>query len=129
MKKLLILCIVAIAGWTTAAAQNAPEIAFDKLVHDFGTFPEETGKVSYTFEFTNAGKGDLIVQDVKASCGCTTPNWTKAPVKPGEKGVIEVTYNATGRPGAFTKTISVKTNMGDVTLTIKGEVVPKIQNK
>ncbi len=129
MKKLLILCMVAFAGFTTAAAQNAPEITFGKLVHDFGTFPEESGKVSYTFEFTNTGKSDVIVMNVSASCGCTTPDWTKSPVKPGEKGIVEATYNPAGRPGAFTKDITVTTNQGNIVLKIKGEVIPKIQNK
>ena len=129
MKKLLVLFIAAIAGLATIAAQNAPEIKFNVSVHDFGTFPEETGKVSYTFEFTNSGQSDLIVQNVRASCGCTTPDWTKTPVKPGETGFVEVTYNASGRPGAFTKTITVTTNAGEEVLTIKGEVIPKVQEK
>ena len=125
MKKLLVLFIAAVAGLTTVVAQNAPEIKFKDLVHDFGTFPEETGKVSCVFEFTNMGKSDLILQNVKASCGCTTPEWTKTPVKPGEKGTVEATYNASGRPGAFSKTITVTTNEGEERLTIKGDVIPK----
>ena len=125
MKKLLVLFIAAVAGLTTVVAQNAPEIKFKELVHDFGTFPEETGKVSCVFEFTNTGKSDLILQNVKASCGCTTPDWTKTPVKPGEKGTVEATYNASGRPGAFSKTITVTTNAGEERLTIKGDVIPK----
>ena len=122
MKKLLVFFIAAIAGLTVAAQ---PEIKFKDLVHDFGTFPEETGKVSCSFEFTNTGNGDLILQNVKASCGCTTPDWTKTPIKPGEKGFVEATYNATGRPGAFNKQITVTTNAGEERLTIKGEVIPK----
>jgi hypothetical protein len=125
MKKLLVLFIAAVAGFTTVVAQGAPEIQFKDLVHDFGTFPEETGKVSCIFEFTNTGKSDLILQNVKASCGCTTPDWTKTPVKPGEKGFVEATYNSTGRPGAFNKQITVTTNAGEERLTIKGEVTPK----
>ncbi len=129
MKKLFVLFIAAVACCITVTAQNAPEIKFEKMVHDFGTFNEEKGNVTYTFEFTNTGKSDLIVQNVNASCGCTTPNWTKTPVKPGEKGVVDATYNPTNRPGAFTKTITVNTNSGSVTLTIKGEVIPKKQTK
>ena len=128
MKKLLVLFIAAVAGLTTVVAQNVPEITFKSSVHDFGVFPEETGKVSCTFEFTNTGQSDLIVQNVRASCGCTTPDWTKTPVKPGESGFVEATYNASGRPGAFSKTITVTTNGGEHVLTIKGEVIPKVQN-
>ncbi len=125
MKKLLVLFIAAVAGLTTVVAQSAPEIKFKDLVYDFGTFPEEKGKVSCTFEFTNTGKSDLILQNVRASCGCTTPNWTRTPIKPGEKGTVDATYNASGRPGAFSKTITVTTNAGEERLTIKGEVIPK----
>jgi hypothetical protein len=125
MKKLLVLFIAIVAGFTTVAAQSVPDMKFKDLVHDFGTFPEETGKVTCSFEFTNTGKSDLIIQNVKASCGCTTPDWTKTPVKPGEKGFVEATYNATGRPGAFNKQITVTTSAGEERLTIKGEVTPK----
>lgn len=126
MKKLFVLLIAAIAGLTTAAAQNAPEITFKEEVHDFGTFPEESGKVTCTFEFTNTGKADLVLQNVRASCGCTTPEWTKTPVKPGESGIVTATYNATGRPGRFSKTITVTSNGGEKRLIIKGEVTPKV---
>jgi hypothetical protein len=125
MKRLFVLFIAAVAGLATAMAQDLPEIKFSTTVHDFGTFPEESGKVSCSFEFVNTGKVDVILQNVRASCGCTTPNWTKTPVKPGEKGVVEATYNATGRPGAFSKTITVTSNAGEQKLTIKGNVTPR----
>jgi len=125
MKRLFVLFIAVIAGLATAMAQDLPEIKFTTTVHDFGTFPEEAGKVTCTFEFVNTGKVDVILQNVRASCGCTTPNWTKTPVKPGEKGVVEATYNASGRPGAFNKTVTVTSNAGEHKLTIKGNVTPK----
>ncbi|MCR5498346.1 MAG: DUF1573 domain-containing protein [Paludibacteraceae bacterium] len=127
MKKLLFSFIALFAGIAAAFADGAPEIYFEQITHDFGTFPEENGKVSCTFEFKNVGTADLVLQSVKASCGCTTPDWTKEPVKPGETGVVKATYNATGRPGSFTKTITVKSNAGEKRLTIKGEVIPKAQ--
>ncbi len=125
MKRLFVLFIAVAAGLATAMAQDLPSIQFSAAVHDFGTFPEETGKVSCSFEFVNTGKVDVILQNVRASCGCTTPNWTKTPVKPGEKGVVEATYNASGRPGAFSKTITVTSNAGEQKLTIKGNVTPR----
>ena len=125
MRKLLVFFIAAVVGLTTLVAQNGPEIKFKELVHDFGIFPEETGSVSCTFEFTNTGKSDLIIQNVGVSCGCTTPNWTKTPVKPGKKGIVEATYNASGRPGVFNKTITVTSNAGDQMLMIKGDVIQR----
>lgn len=127
MKKLVFSFIALFAGIATMFAQGAPEIYFEQITHDFGTFPEENGKVSCTFEFKNVGNADLVLQSVKASCGCTTPDWTKEPVAPGGTGVVKATYNATGRPGSFTKTITVKSNAGEKRLTIKGEVIPKAQ--
>ncbi len=119
--------IALFAGFAAAFAEDAPEIYFETISHDFGTFPEENGKVTCTFEFKNTGKADLVLQKVKASCGCTTPDWTKEPVKPGETGIVKATYNASGRPGSFTKTITVTSNAGEKRLTIKGEVIPKAQ--
>lgn len=109
----------------SALAGNGPQAVFSKTQYDFGTFSEEKGKVTHVFEFTNTGKEPVILQDVKTSCGCTTPNWTKTPVAPGKKGQVEVTYNAKGRPGQFTKTITVTSNAGESRLLIKGEVLLK----
>lgn len=123
--------ILFIAAFVTAVCAFAQEqgkavIEFKKTVHNFGTFPEENGRVSCTFVFVNKGTEDLVLSKVRASCGCTTPDWTKTPVAPGDSGVVNATYNATGRPGAFTKTITVTTqNAGEHRLTIKGEVIPK----
>lgn len=144
MKKLTILlamalgcgvCFTANAGeevnttTTNVAAvdkEHAPQITFKTTSYDFGTFPEEKGKVTCTFVFMNTGKSDLVLQKVRASCGCTTPNWTKTPVAPGDTGFVTATYNATSRPGAFSKTITVTSNAEtSQRLTIKGEVIPK----
>ena len=67
-----------------------------------------------------------MLNDVKASCGCTVPDWTRTPVAPKEKGTIKVTYN-TNNVGAFTKSITVNSNAinSPVVLTIKGIVTAK----
>lgn len=110
------------------SAQKAV-ITFDEKTHDFGNIKEEDGKATYVFDFTNTGKSTLVIQRVQASCGCTTPEWTKTPVEPGKKGIITVTYNPAGRPGVFTKSISVSSNASNEmeSLTIKGTVIPKSQ--
>lgn len=118
----------AIKKAATDSAALAPQITFTKTSHDFGTFPEERGKVTCTFTFKNTGKSDLVLQKVRASCGCTTPNWTKTPIAPGDTGFVTATYNASGRPGAFNKTITVTSNAeANQRLTIKGEVIPKVK--
>jgi len=104
-----------------------PNMAFQEKVHDFGDIKEEAGTAEYDFQFTNTGNQPLIVSQVTASCGCTTPSWTKAPVKPGEKGYVKVAYNPINRPGKFNKSITVYSN-GEpkvVSLKIIGNVIPK----
>jgi len=109
-----------------AGQESKPVIAFTQKDFDFGTFPESAGLVIHDFQFTNTGKVPLILHDVKASCGCTTPEWTKEPVLPGKSGNIRVTFNPKNRPGSFNKTIQVNSNadLPSVTLAIQGVVIP-----
>jgi hypothetical protein len=98
------------AGNTTANASNAPVMKFEKESHDFGKMPVGD-KVSYDFKFTNTGKSPLIITDGYASCGCTKPEWPKTPIKPGDTGVIHVTFNSQGKsPGLQDKLITITAN-------------------
>lgn len=111
-----------------SAQQIGPNISFEKTVHDFGQIEEKDGKATCRFEFINTGNEPLIINNVRASCGCTASEWTKKPVKPGEKGFLKVTYNPKNRPGKFMKSVSVKTNANEEKsemLKIKGVVIPK----
>ena len=109
------------------AATGKSRIAFEKLQHNFGTFKEELGVQTVAFNFKNDGAVPLILNNVQASCGCTTPEWTRDPIAPGTKGVIKVSYDPKNRPGVFNKTIRVSSNAenADVVLTILGEVTPR----
>lgn len=98
-------------------------ITFDKLAYDFGTIRESDGDVSTIFTFVNNGKVPLLISTVNTSCGCTTPEWTKEPVAPGEKGYIKATYGAKGRVGMFEKWLTVYFSTGSVELKIEGNVV------
>lgn len=112
MKKFLIMSVMLVASVCFAMAQqNQASIKFDKMIHNFGTFSEDQPTQKCVFTFTNVGTAPLIINQAVASCGCTIPSYTKAPIKPGEKGEIKVTYNGTGAfPGHFKKTITVRTN-------------------
>ena len=125
MKKLIVLTMMFLCGMTAAFAQKPAEIKFEKLTHDFGTFSEKNPVVTYTFIYTNVGEQPLVINQAVASCGCTVPEYTKTPVKPGEQGKLKVTYNGTGKfPGHFKKSITVRTN-GAVEMTrlyIEGEM-------
>lgn len=106
-----------------AQTSNSAEIEFEKETHDFGTIPQGT-PASYTFVVKNTGKTPLIITNVAASCGCTTPEWTREPINPGGKGFVKATYNAASA-GAFTKTATVTSNASKkstVVLYLKGEV-------
>lgn len=110
-------------------AQTAPyaEIAFEKAVHDFGTI-KESGYAHCEFEFSNTGNAPLEIRRVTASCGCTTPDYPKAPIAPGAKGTIKVAYNTIGRPGPFNKSITVYSNATAnpaIMLSIRGTVESK----
>jgi len=127
MKKILIilsLCLM-IPAIAMAAGKKA-QIKFAEQTYNFGTVPEHGGKVSHSFEFTNTGDANLVIIDAKADCGCTVPEYPTAPIAPGKKGIVKVTYNPLYRPGAFNKVITIKTNARQkkVRLKISGTVNP-----
>lgn len=108
-----------------AATENKviPEtLALVEESYDFGKIPQ--GKpVTHIFEVTNIGKTDIMIANVQASCGCTTPEWEKdKPVPAGGKSKITVGYNAAAE-GAFTKLVTITYGEGQSKqITIKGEV-------
>ena len=129
MKRILftLTLILLFAGTVSAQKKEASIAVVGEAVYDFGDIKEADGPVTHTFKVTNEGEVALVVTKVVASCGCTTPDWTKEPIASGKTGDIKVTYDPTGRPSAFTKTISVYSNgkAGSFILTIKGNVIPK----
>ncbi|RTQ52129.1 DUF1573 domain-containing protein [Hymenobacter gummosus] len=107
-----------------AAAQGVME--FGETVFDFKNVAE--GNVAtHEFKFKNTGKEPVVIANVQASCGCTTPEWTKTPVLPGKTGFIRAAFNSAGRPGQFNKTITVTSNAAapSIMLTIMGTVIEK----
>lgn len=108
-------------------AATGPKIQFEKTTHDFGEVPFTTNSkefVTYNFVFENTGDEPLSIDNVRASCGCTTPSYPKEPILPGQTGKIKVKYK-NNRKGAFHKSITVysNTNPKTTTLFIKGTVV------
>ncbi len=128
MRTLLTVVIVALLSLEGISAQQAkPVISFNKTVHDYGTIAEDQGTVNYTFEFTNTGGQPLVVHNVQASCGCTTPEWSRNPIPPGGKGTVKVTFDPRNRPGNFNKPVTVSSNAQtpSVLLRITGNVTSK----
>ncbi|AGA78024.1 DUF1573 domain-containing protein [Echinicola vietnamensis] len=96
---------------------------FDDMQFDFGTIDQ--GKVvEHTFTFTNDGQSPLIISNVQASCGCTTPDWSKQPVKPGEEGHVKVRFNSAHKSGAQSPTVTITANTSPsiTKLKLKGTV-------
>ena len=127
--KLILSLVLLLSGMSYAGAQVASQItevvvetlSVNEAEHDFGSIPK--GKpVFYNFQVTNTGTTPLRLDDVHASCGCTTPEWSHEPIAPGASATIKVGYNAAA-DGPFTKgiTITYNTNLTKQ-LTIKGNV-------
>lgn len=125
MKQIIFIFMAILLATGMASAQKKAVISADETSHDFGQIKEADGKVSSTFVVKNTGDSPLVITRVIASCGCTTPEWTKEPIAPGQSGNIKITYDPKGRPGPFAKTISVYSNgkTGSFILTIRGEVI------
>ena len=90
--------------------ENPPVINFEESIFNFDTVALGS-KVEHTFRFTNNGNTPLLINSVKAGCGCTVlKGWPKTPIKPGEKGgEIPVVLN-TNRTGYIKKYISILAN-------------------
>lgn len=122
MKKFIVLSL---GLFFSLAAMSQAVIKFEKDTHDFGKI-DKNGLANYDFKFTNTGDSALVISSVKASCGCTSPTWTKTPVQPGESGVITVKYTTTSRVGSFNKSVTVNSNSNPDNmkrLYIRGEII------
>jgi len=119
--RILIALILLIAG--AAGAQQSEQLIFNEIIHDFGNIREDAGNAEFEFTFTNNSGTTVIIGNVKASCGCTTPGWTKEPIPPGGTGFVKASFNPKGRPGYFNKTLTVTTNVGPpIGLQVNGTV-------
>lgn len=113
-------------GIDTVSAARKPTMDFADTVHNFGNIHEGEA-VTYEFSFTNTGKTPLIISSASGSCGCTVPEYPHDPVQPGQKGIIKVTFNSTGKKLHQEKSVTIINNTvrGLSMLYIKAEVEPK----
>jgi Protein of unknown function (DUF1573) len=101
--------------------QSADQLELKESAHNFGKIPQGRPAI-YTFEITNTGTEELKLTNVHASCGCTTPEWSKEPIAPGGTAEIRVGYNAYAE-GPFNKMVTITYGGGRTkTLTISGDV-------
>ena len=114
------------ASSTSAPKEDAPVIEFDKDSYDFGKITDGD-KVTHVFKFTNTGKTPLIIQSATATCGCTTPEYPKTPIAPGEDGEIKVTFDSLEKVGKQRKVITINSNADPAVseVYLVGEVLEK----
>src|ERR1700730_18649787 len=110
--------LVIMAMFLGAGAQNTAVtedvLQLKEAEHDFAKIPQ--GKpVYYVFDIVNNGKTELKLDDVRATCGCTTPEWNRDPIAPGATAKIKVGYNAASE-GYFEKTITITYNTNQTKL-------------
>lgn len=108
---LLITGFISVQGQTAENKAMAPDHAsllLEETTHDFGKIPQGR-PVTYIFTIKNSGKDTLKLEDVRASCGCTTPEWSREPVAPGASGNLTVGYNAAAE-GPFSKSVAIYYN-------------------
>ena len=120
MKKLIVVALISLVGYTSSAQAK---ISFKNETVDYGKIVKGSDGVR-VFEFTNTGDAELVITNVKSSCGCTVPKKPEEPIAPGSSGSIEVKYD-TNRVGPIRKTVTVYSNADEPikALKIKGEVL------
>lgn len=124
MKKLGLLLVAFVFG--AVAYAQGPKIEFKTETIDYGTVVRGEDNGIRVFEFTNTGDAPLIISNVRTSCGCTAPSYSKEPIMPGKTGEVQVKYNM--NPGAINRSVTVESNAanktdGKITLRIKGNVL------
>lgn len=121
MKRLIFLVLIVS---NSLNAQQLKPLQFRAEIHDFGNVDQEGGAVLHTFEYTNTSTRPIKILNVQASCGCTTPDWTRDAVMPGKTGFIKASFNPKGRPGHFNKSLTITTDFdgNPIVLQVKGNV-------
>lgn len=108
---------------TKVESGTQPQITFTEMEHDYGEV-KKGGNGVCEFVYKNTGKAPLMLTNVRSSCGCTIPSWSREPLMPGKTAIIKVKYN-TNNVGPINKTITVESNASNprTILKIKGKVV------
>ena len=111
---------VLLFGITTGRA----EIEWLEKSYDFGLFKEAAGPRTGSVRFVNRGPEEVVVTNARPSCGCTSVEYPHDPVAAGDTARIAFTYDPTGRPGKFDKSIRVSLEPGDmIRIGIRGNVL------
>ena len=96
---------------------KGPKIVFSENKYEFGDIIQGD-VIEHIFEFKNSGNSPLILQDVKTTCGCTVPEWPRAPLPPGATAELKVKFNSAGKIGIQNKVITVISNATNQTTRV-----------
>jgi len=119
MKRFIILLAASLFASTAMFAQfgggkletsdlKAPIVKWSQDSKDFGKI-KQNKPVTVDFEVTNTGNAPLLLVKVEPACNCTTSDYTKSPIMPGQKGIVKVSFDAKNL-GNFSKSVNVTTN-------------------
>ena len=110
-------------GESPERSSSQPLMSFLSMSHDFGTIIEGEMVVCY-FDYENSGERELVIKSVETTCGCTTPDWSREPLKQGEKERLKIIFDAKGRSGAQRKVVTVTSNANNspLRLTIRANI-------
>lgn len=100
------LLLLSVASLIPLCARSA--VKWIEKDFDFGLMKEIAGPQTGHARFVNIGSDEISIVDVKPSCGCTSADFSDAPVAPGDTATIYFTYDPAGRPGKFQKTVKVR---------------------
>ena len=109
-----------------ADASNMAKMAFETTEFNFGTITEGA-VVKHVFKFKNVGSVPLVISDIQTSCGCTVPDWQRAPIQVGASSEVKVQFNSEGKHGVQEKAVQVIANTlpNETVLMVSGNVNPK----
>lgn len=132
MRRVFILFVAILLGQSLAAQEDsqAVSLVFDTTEWNMGRIDEEDGPVSYTFRYRNEADHSVAIERVYTSCGCTTSDYSRKPLKAGGEGSVVVTFDPEGRSGRVDKSITLvfDSGRGRTELRIKGRVNPRPQS-
>jgi hypothetical protein len=130
MKQFITATVLLLSAVVFSFAQDkkasGPQFKFEDTKHNFG-FVREGELVHMEYTFQNTGTQPILISEVKVTCGCTTPDFPKSPIKPGEKGIIKINFDTTGKYDRQDRTVDVISNVGGppLQLRFKGVVLKR----
>ena len=129
MKRVFICFILAMLTTSLAAQEKVgPKMTFDSATHNFGDVERKGGDLVKEFRFVNDGDEPLVIKKITKSCSCTTVNYSRKPVMPGQTGVITIKYEPHKvEEGVFNRVIQIYTNASNKAriLAIQGNSIEK----